>query len=56
MPEEGKPDRHPGGQRDRHLAGANLGLEKLRFLCRLGRDLRCLDHRRYEHAARSLNE
>ena len=43
-------------QRDRHLAGANLGLEKLRFLCRLARDLRCLDHRRYEHAARSLNE
>ena len=34
-------------QRDRHLAGANLGLEKLRFMCRLERDLRCLDHRRY---------
>ena len=43
-------------QRDRHLAGANLGLEKLRSLCRLARDLRCLDHRRCEHAARSLNE
>lgn len=38
------------------LARANLGLEKLRFLCRLARDLRCLDHRRYEHAARSLDE
>ena len=34
------------------LARANLGLEKLRFLVRL----RCLDHRRYEHAARSLDE
>ena len=43
-------------QRERQLAGANLGLEKLRFLCRLARDLRCLDHRRYEHAARSLDE
>ena len=38
------------------LARANLGIEKLRFLCRLARDLRCLDHRRYEHAARSLDE
>ena len=38
------------------LAGANLGIEKLRFLCRLARDLRFLDHRRYEHAARSLDE
>ena len=38
------------------LAGANLGIEKLRFLCRLARDLRYLDHRRYEHAARSLDE
>ena len=39
-----------------HLANANLGIEKLRFLCRLARDLRCLDNRRYEHAARSLDE
>ena len=38
------------------LAGANLGIEKLRFLCRLARDLRYLDLRRYEHAARSLDE
>ena len=38
------------------LARANLGLEKLRFLVRLARDRRCLDHRRYEHAARSLDE
>ena len=38
------------------LTGANLGLEKLRFLFRLARDLGYLDHRRYEHAARSLDE
>ena len=43
-------------QRDQHLANANLDLEKLRFLFRLARDLRCLDNRRYEHAARSLDE
>ena len=39
-----------------HLAAANLGLEKLRFLFRLARDLRILDYRRYEHAARSIDE
>ena len=43
-------------RRSDHLAKANLGLEKLRFLFRLARDLHCLDHRRYEHAARSLDE
>ena len=43
-------------QRDQYLANANLDLEKLRFLFRLARDLRCLDNRRYEHAARSLDE
>ena len=43
-------------RRSDHLAKANLGLEKLRFLFRLARDLRCLDHRRYEHAARSLDD
>ena len=43
-------------QREGHLASANLRLEKLRFLCRLARDLRCLDHRRYEYAARSLDD
>jgi hypothetical protein len=44
--------------RDRrgHLARANLGLEKLRFLFRLAHDLRHLDARRYEHAARSLDD
>ena len=38
------------------LVRANLGLEKLRLLCRLAWELQCLDHRRYEHAARSLDE
>lgn len=44
------------GRRSTHLALANLGLEKLRFLFRLARDLRILDDRRYEHAARNINE
>ena len=39
-----------------HLANANVGLEKLRFLIRLARDLRLLDMRRYEHAARSIDD
>jgi len=42
--------------RQRTLADANLGIEKLRFLFRLAADLRVLDLRRYEHAARSLDE
>jgi 23S rRNA-intervening sequence protein len=44
--------------RDRrgHLARANLGLEKLRVMCRLATELRHLDPRRYEHAARSIDE
>lgn len=37
-------------RRAAHLAAANLGLEKLRFLFRLACDLRVLDRRRYEHA------
>ena len=43
-------------QRGPHLARANLGIEKLRFLFRLAHDLRYLDPRRYEHAARCLDE
>ena len=43
-------------RRGQHLARANLGLEKLRFLFRLARDLRYLDRRRYEHAARRLDD
>ena len=39
-------------ERTGHLARANVGLEKLRFLIRLAGDLRHLDRRRYEHAAR----
>jgi 23S rRNA-intervening sequence protein len=38
------------------LAAANLGIEKLRFLFRLSHDLKLLDIRRYEFAARSLDE
>ena len=41
-------------RRSSHLAAANLGLEKLRFLVRLARDLQILDARRYEHAARNI--
>lgn len=43
-------------QRDAALDAANLGLEKLRFLFRLAADLKLLDLRRYEFAARSLDE
>lgn len=43
-------------RRSGHLARANLGLERLRFLFRLAHDLRCLDGRRYAHAARGLDE
>ena len=44
--------------RDRlqHLQQANLGIEKLRFLLQLAADLKLLDRRRYEHAARALDE
>jgi 23S rRNA-intervening sequence protein len=38
------------------LLAANLGLEKLRFLFRLATEMRYLDPRRYEHAARALDE
>ena len=38
------------------LAGVNLALEKLRFLFRLSMDLHCLDRRRYEFAARCLDD
>lgn len=43
-------------RRESCLAAANLGLEKLRFLFRLARDLRALDRRRYEFAARSIDD
>ena len=38
------------------LTRANLGIEKLRLLLRLAHDLRHLDGRRYEYAARCLDE
>jgi hypothetical protein len=38
------------------LLAANLGLQKLRIWFRLVQDLRYLDPRRYEHAARQIDE
>ena len=38
------------------LRAVNLKLEKLRLLFRLATDLQILDLRRYEHAARSIDE
>ena len=43
-------------ERRAHLARANLGLEKLRFFFRLAHEQRHLDVRRYEHAARAIDE
>ncbi len=39
-----------------HLLPCNLRLEKLRFLFRLAMDLRYLDLKRYEFAARAIDE
>lgn len=39
-----------------HLYAANLHLEKLRMLMRLSHDLEFLDLRRYEFAARAIDE
>jgi len=38
------------------LRRVNLSLEKLRLLFRLSMDLKYMDMKRYEHAARSLDE
>ena len=43
-------------ERQKHLTRANLNLEKLRFFFRLSWNLHYLDNRRYEHAARKLEE
>ena len=43
-------------ERRRSLAEANLGIQKLRVLFRLAKDLRYLDMGRYEHTARALDE
>src|ERR1019366_9699538 len=42
--------------RESALAGANLGLDRLRFLLRLSQDLRLLGMERYEHAARGIDD
>ena len=42
--------------RDAMLTNANLGLERLRVFMRLSRELRLIDGRRYEHAARGLDD
>ena len=43
-------------ERQGQLARANLGLEKLRMFCRIAHDLGHLDPRRYEHAARMIDD
>ena len=43
-------------ERQSLLRAANLGLEKLRFGLRLAKDLRHLDLKRYEHAARAVDD
>jgi len=43
-------------ERQKPLHAANLAVEKLRHLFRLAHVLHCLDHRRYEHAARQLDD
>jgi hypothetical protein len=42
--------------RAKPLQGANLAIEKLRHLFRLAFTLHAIDERRYEHAARQLDE
>ena len=42
--------------REQLLSQANLGLEKLRYLVRIASELRCLDLKRYEYAARAIDE
>ena len=43
-------------ERLERLSAANLALERLRFFMRLASDLRIIDLRRYEHAARLIDE
>ena len=42
--------------RDAMLAQANVGLERLRYFMRMSMELRLIDMRRYEHAARCLDD
>ena len=39
-----------------HLQQANLGLEKLRVMIRLAHEFHHIDTRRYEHAARQIDD
>ncbi len=48
--------RYDRASRAAALRDANLGLDRLRYLVRLGRDLQCISLKEYEHAARSLVE
>ena len=43
-------------RRGRLLDRVNLDIDRLRLLLRLAKDLRCMDRRRYEHAAHRLDE
>ena len=43
-------------ERQALLQKANLGLEQLRFWIRLAKDLQLLDFKRYEHAARLIDD
>ena len=43
-------------RRERLLDRVNLDIDRLRLLLRLAKDLHCLDRRRYEYAARRLDE
>jgi four helix bundle protein len=43
-------------ERRHHLAKANMALEKLRYFIRIAAEMEYLDHRRYEFAARSIDE
>jgi len=38
------------------LRRVNLQLQRLRIFCRLAHELHYLDHRRYEHAARGIDD
>jgi len=42
--------------REQSLTDANLGLDRLRIFMRLSQELRLLDMKRYEHAARGIDD
>ncbi|MDX2303795.1 MAG: diversity-generating retroelement protein Avd [Microscillaceae bacterium] len=46
----------PSSEKQALLRQINLSLEQLRFLIRLCHDLQLLDHSRYEHISRMINE